>query len=269
MTSGRLSEMFGKGQVETDAFLRTLGWRRVAQKEYDKVLSAADEEVPPGLRRGSQRLPEGQGRRGHLRRVRGPRASSNDYKPQEWTPVDSVAWLKAMAWDLRGNMQDEIDRSLMTSRLGREADRGPVPGRTRTSRNKPIVGRKAVRPGDRQSSTRRAAAAASTAVRGSGTVRNAGRRLRRPARASSPRLSETLDEIPALLGPNGNGIGSNSWVVSGDAHDDRQAAAGQRPAPGAAAAVALVPDGPALPQRLRASCQYDVAGLHLLRACPA
>ena len=28
-------------------------------------------------------------------------------------------------------------------------------------------------------------------------------------------LSDTLDEIPALLGPNGNGIGSNSWVVTG------------------------------------------------------
>ena len=39
MTSGRLSEMFGKGQVETDAFLRTLGWHEVAQKEYDTKLS--------------------------------------------------------------------------------------------------------------------------------------------------------------------------------------------------------------------------------------
>ena len=41
-----------------------------------------------------------------------------DYEIEPWTPVDSVSWLKAMAWDLRGNMQDEIDRALMTSRLG-------------------------------------------------------------------------------------------------------------------------------------------------------
>ncbi|NED89918.1 penicillin acylase family protein, partial [Streptomyces sp. SID11233] len=40
-TSGRLSEMFGDSQVDTDAFLRTLGWRDVAQKEYDTKLSAA------------------------------------------------------------------------------------------------------------------------------------------------------------------------------------------------------------------------------------
>src|SRR4029453_8519677 len=41
LTAGRLSEMFGSGQVETDAFLRTLGWRRVAQQEYDTKLSPA------------------------------------------------------------------------------------------------------------------------------------------------------------------------------------------------------------------------------------
>lgn len=41
MTSGRLSEMFGSGQVDTDAFLRTLGWRKVAQQEYDTKLSPA------------------------------------------------------------------------------------------------------------------------------------------------------------------------------------------------------------------------------------
>jgi penicillin amidase len=33
ITSGRLSEMFGKSQVTTDSFLRTLGWRRIAEAE--------------------------------------------------------------------------------------------------------------------------------------------------------------------------------------------------------------------------------------------
>ena len=41
LTAGRLSEMFGAGQVENDAFLRTLGLRRVAQQEYDTQLSPA------------------------------------------------------------------------------------------------------------------------------------------------------------------------------------------------------------------------------------
>ncbi len=40
-----------------------------------------------------------------------------DYTPEKWTPVDSLAWLKAMAWDLRGNMDEEIERSRLS--LGR------------------------------------------------------------------------------------------------------------------------------------------------------
>ena len=33
ITAGRLAELFGEDQVETDTFLRTLGWRRVAEEE--------------------------------------------------------------------------------------------------------------------------------------------------------------------------------------------------------------------------------------------
>ena len=35
--SGTLSEMFGKGQLETDTFLRTLGWRVTAEQEYAEL----------------------------------------------------------------------------------------------------------------------------------------------------------------------------------------------------------------------------------------
>jgi penicillin amidase len=35
--SGRLSEMFGETQLETDTFLRTLGWARVAQQELNMM----------------------------------------------------------------------------------------------------------------------------------------------------------------------------------------------------------------------------------------
>lgn len=33
------------------------------------------------------------------------------YEPEPWTPADSVAWLKAMAWDLRANLEDELLRA--------------------------------------------------------------------------------------------------------------------------------------------------------------
>ncbi len=38
ITAGRLSEMFGKSQIETDKFLRISGWRRVAEKELAAAL---------------------------------------------------------------------------------------------------------------------------------------------------------------------------------------------------------------------------------------
>jgi acyl-homoserine lactone acylase PvdQ len=36
---------------------------------------------------------------------------SGETEIEKWTPVDSVSWLKAMAWDLRSNLEDEIDRA--------------------------------------------------------------------------------------------------------------------------------------------------------------
>ncbi|HVD19153.1 MAG TPA: penicillin acylase family protein, partial [Propionibacteriaceae bacterium] len=33
LAAGRLSELFGKSELETDAYIRTLGWRRVAEQE--------------------------------------------------------------------------------------------------------------------------------------------------------------------------------------------------------------------------------------------
>jgi penicillin amidase len=40
ITAGRLSELFGASQVETDTYLRTLGWHRVAEQELP-LLSAS------------------------------------------------------------------------------------------------------------------------------------------------------------------------------------------------------------------------------------
>ena len=37
-----------------------------------------------------------------------------DYRPDDWTPVDSLAWLKAMAWDLTDNVDDEVARARLS-----------------------------------------------------------------------------------------------------------------------------------------------------------
>ncbi|MGW6208709.1 penicillin acylase family protein [Streptomyces sp. NPDC055089] len=205
MTAGRLSEMFGSGQVETDSFLRTLGWRKVAQEEYDTVLS---DETKKNLQSYAD------GVNAYLKGRDGADISveyaalgfTNDYKPTEWTPVDSVAWLKAMAWDLRGNMQDEIDRSLMTSRLDADQIEDLYPAYP-YDKHKPIVSEGGISPATGKFD----AQATPSDGTGSATVGGATEGLTSQLGA----LSDTLDEIPALLGPNGTGIGSNSWVVAG------------------------------------------------------
>ncbi|WPW29452.1 penicillin acylase family protein [Streptomyces atratus] len=250
MTAGRLSEMFGSGQVETDSFLRTLGWRKIAQEEYDNVLS---EDTKKNLQAYAD------GVNAYLKGRDGKDISveyaalglTNDYKPAEWTPVDSVAWLKAMAWDLRGNMQEEIDRSLMTSRLDAKQIEDLYPPYP-YKKHKPIVDGGAI-----SSVTGKfdPDATPSSSGLGSDTVQGATEGVN--TQLSS--LSDTLDQIPALLGPNGNGIGSNSWVVSGKYTTTTKPLLANDPH--------LAPQLPSLwyqmglhCREITAKCQYDTAG---------
>ncbi|MCP9208572.1 penicillin acylase family protein [Streptomyces sp. NEAU-Y11] len=213
MTSGRLSEMFGSGQVETDAFLRTLGWHRVAKKEYETKLSPATKKY---LRAYSD------GVNAYLKDHSGEDLSveyaaldfkNEGYKPEKWTPVDSVAWLKAMAWDLRGNMQDEVDRALASSRLDPDQIEDLYPSYP-YGRNKPIVQGGALDPATRRFDPKASSTGGTSGAGGTGTAPGAGSAARGLQTGLSS-LSKTLDKIPALLGPNGTGIGSNSWVIDG------------------------------------------------------
>ncbi|MFI8878631.1 penicillin acylase family protein [Streptomyces sp. NPDC055243] len=216
MTSGRLSEMFGKGQVKTDEFLRTLGWHRVAQKEYDTKLSPATKKYLQAYSKGvNAYLKDKSGKDISLEYA--ALGFTNDYEPQEWTPVDSVAWLKAMAWDLRGNMQDEIDRSLMTSRLGPSQIKDLYP-QYPYDRNKPIVQEGAYNSVTKEYEGKGSSTGSQSQTGGAAGTGLAGN-TEAPGGLQSQLsgLSDILDSVPdAGLGPNGNGIGSNSWVVSGD-----------------------------------------------------
>ncbi|MET7850253.1 penicillin acylase family protein [Streptomyces avermitilis] len=233
MTSGRLSEMFGKGLVKKDEYLRTLGWDRVAKKEYDTKLSAATKKYLQAYAKGVNAYLEGKDGK-DISLEYAALGFTNDYQPQEWTPVDSVSWLKAMAWDLRGNMQDEIDRSLMTSRLGPKQIADLYPDYP-YSRNKAIVqeGQYNELTGtfeqggstDTQSTTGGTSTGTSTSGT-SGTTGTTGSTSTSGTSTSASDASalesqltglyKVLDDIPTAVGVNGNGIGSNSWVVSGD-----------------------------------------------------
>ncbi|TXS40893.1 penicillin acylase family protein [Streptomyces sp. uw30] len=211
MTSGRLSEMFGKGQVDNDEFLRTLGWDRIAKQEYDKTLSASTKKYLQAYAAGVNAYLDGKDGE-DISLEYAALGFTNDYKPQKWTPVDSVAWLKAMAWDLRGNMQDEIDRALMTSRLGPKEIADLYP-QYPYDRNKTIV-----QAGQYDEATKTfgptgsASSAGSTAGGTAGTGTSSGTA---GLQSQLSGLQEVLDDLPTAVGVNGNGIGSNSWVVGG------------------------------------------------------
>ncbi|WP_329251510.1 penicillin acylase family protein [Streptomyces sp. NBC_01478] len=209
MTAGRLSEMFGKDQVKNDEFLRTLGWDRVAQKEYDTTLSASTKKYLQAYAKGVNAYLQGKDGK-DISLEYAALGFKYDYKPEKWTPVDSVAWLKAMAWDLRGNMKDEIDRALMTSRLGPQQIADLYPEYP-YDRNQPIVTEgeydeytKTFDGGDGSSST-------ST----SGTTGSSSSSSGSALTSQLSGLSDVLDDLPTAVGVNGQGIGSNSWVVAG------------------------------------------------------
>src|SRR3990170_7805529 len=115
--AGRLSEMFGESQIETDAFIRTLGWPRIAEQEWE----AADEGTKSVLQAYADGvnayLAEHQGGRLSLEYAI-LKLTNRTYTPEAWQPVHSLTWAKAMAWDLGGNMEAELRRAVLLPQLG-------------------------------------------------------------------------------------------------------------------------------------------------------
>ncbi len=214
ITSGRLAELFGEGQVATDAFLRTLGWRRVAEQEWQMIsadarryLTAYAEGVNAWIEHTGG--PADTGRKALAYRVLG--LQNPGYEVEPWDPVDSLAWLKAMAWDLRANMEDETDRALLLAagftREQVEQLYPPYP----FDRHEPIVPGGLVvgdafdpdaRPGD-------------VPAPRDGETPVPVERLA-AARTTLASVKEAAHALPELLGTNGPGLGSNSWVLAGE-----------------------------------------------------
>jgi len=274
VTSGRLSELFGASQVGTDAFIRTLGWRRVAEQEVAKL-----DPVTLGYYQSYA-----DGVNAYLRTHTGADLSleyvalglqAPGYVPEPWTPADSVSWLKAMAWDLRSNLVDEIDRALLSTALtpaevatlhpGYPFQTHPtiVGGMPAAPKKTPA---KAPAKAPANDSAKPAAETASTAAWAAASTTTPSTDAATTASAALPDVSPqlaalktTLDALPQLIGPAGGEIGSNSWVVSG-AHTDTG-----KPI------LANDPHlGPALPslwyqvglrcRAVSAACPFDVAG---------
>lgn len=190
--SGTLSEMFGEGQLKTDAFLRTLGWKQTAEAEYASATGDAKLMLDAYAAGVNAYL---EGRSGtELSLEYGVLALlTPDYIPALWTPVNSLTWGKAMAWDLRGNMNAEIERAILLKTLTPEQVDiiyPPYP------EDHPVI------------VTKIGGEVAASASQATQTLLSA-------ANTSLDVASANFALLDDVLGPTGAGIGSNSWVVSG------------------------------------------------------
>lgn len=253
VTAGRLAELFGASQVPTDTFIRTLGWRDVAEQEVKKLDKTA--------LRYYQDYADGVN--AYLKTHSGAELSleyavlgiqNPGYSPEPWTPADSVSWLKAMAWDLRSNLEDEIDRALLSTKLS-AAQIAQLHPAYPYSQHPTITAEGQGSP-----------ATTTPDAKPSGTAADSGSGSAAPAPATPPeyaaaltRLSASLESIPNLLGPAGNDIGSNSWVVSGAHTASGKPLLANDPHLGAAMPSVWYQVGLHC-RTVNAACPYDVAG---------
>ena len=92
IASGRLSEILGNDTVKIDRFVRTLGVKRAAERQFDRYPVSTKhllQAYADGINAGNAQL-------GWALPVEYFLTGS---KPGHWSPTDSVAWMLMMAYD--------------------------------------------------------------------------------------------------------------------------------------------------------------------------
>jgi len=194
--SGRLSELFGASSLGTDKFLRTLGWARVAQQEIqtlDTESLAILETYADGV---NAFLADHQGSALSLE-YSVLKLLNPSYRPEPWKPLHTLTWAKAMAWDLGGNMDGEIERAILLKTLTPEqlADIDPP-----YPADHPYI----------LPDFRLGMLEVDNSIADLGIDYSSVSLLQ--ALQSVENQSQALE---AVLGPRGAGIGSNNWAISG------------------------------------------------------
>ncbi|MGC9311698.1 MAG: penicillin acylase family protein [Sediminispirochaetaceae bacterium] len=106
VAGGRLSELFGEATLETDIFMRTLGFERVAAVEYQRLdenerrtldsyvagINAYIRDRKPGKISLEYALLN---------------LSGTEFEVEEWEPVHSLTWGKILSWSMSSNLETE------------------------------------------------------------------------------------------------------------------------------------------------------------------
>ncbi|WP_435107961.1 penicillin acylase family protein [Nocardiopsis synnemataformans] len=216
VTAGRTAELFGPDQVDTDVYLRTMGWRHVAEQEYDILAPETRAHLDSYAAGVNAWLAENDGAEASLEY--GLLSVLNGgHEIEEWTPVDSLAWLKAMAWDLGGNMGEETARAqLLDAGLTREQIEELYPAYPHEE-HLPITDTDEHLP---DGADEDAASDGGDLREGDGDDGGDERRapeLPGEAVSALTGVAEASASLPEMLAPrDASGIGSNSWVVGGE-----------------------------------------------------
>jgi penicillin amidase len=191
---GRVAEMFGASQLESDIFLTTLGWRKTSLAEYE-ALTPESKTLLAAYADGVNAYINGKSNEELSLEyaVLGLPILNPDYVVEPWEPVNTLAWSKALAWDLKSNINGEIEHAILMKTLSPEQMEElypPYPD------DHPLIVNKIGGGG---------ASGAAISV--------ASQDIPTELFAAVQHNASLLD---GLLGPTDRGKGSNSWVVSGE-----------------------------------------------------
>ena len=180
LASGRLAEVLGPSALPTDQFLRTLGVHRAAQKIYES-LDAEHRALVDAYVGGIN---------AYLTSRTGPLPPefllTRAPAPEPWAPADSVAWSLMMAWDLASySMRMELRRLRLAQTFTRAEIDDFYP---------PLQGQTPPAVADYVEMYRLLGARKSAQLDSSANV---------------------LAQIPTAGFGDGEGLGSNNWVLAG------------------------------------------------------
>jgi penicillin amidase len=112
--------------------------------------------------------------------------------PEPWTPLHSLTWAKAMAWDLGGNMDAELERAVLARTLGAERVAELFPS---YPADNPVI------------------VTGPYASAEGGLTANAA--VLTDALPGLTQVAARIENLNTILDGELEGIGSNNWVVSG------------------------------------------------------
>jgi penicillin amidase len=206
VTAGRLAELVGTAGLASDRLIRTMGWRQVAEQSLPLLapstraaLNAYAEGVNDYLQRASDASDLG---------LEYPalETSLGAYRPEKWSATDSLAWLTAMAFDLKGNYAGELTRGRLAALLDPAMVASIYPSFESTA-HAPILSGADWQPGNLYGHVSPGSVGPPAQPVASSTDS-----LPPGSAAALAEAQAALDGLSPLAGA-GEGIGSNSWVL--------------------------------------------------------